>query len=60
VWSAVPLRGGAALDRLASASGVDARRLVVLLAVLEAQGLVTKDAGRWRKQRVVEGSARPS
>lgn len=51
VWSAVPLRGGASIDRLASASGVDPRRLVGILAVLEADGLVTKAAGRWRKTR---------
>ncbi|MFL6168170.1 MAG: DNA-processing protein DprA [Ornithinibacter sp.] len=51
VWSAVPLRGGATLDRLASAGGVEARRLVGILAVLEAEGLVTKQAGRWRKTR---------
>ncbi len=58
VWSAVPLRGGATLDRLASAGGVEARRLVGILAVLEAEGLVTKQAGRWRKTRssVVEPS----
>ena len=51
VWSAVPLRGGATLDRLASACGVEPRRLVGILAVLEAEGLVTKRAGRWRKTR---------
>ena len=51
MWSAVPLRGGATVDRLASSSGVEARRLVGILAVLEADGLVTKDAGRWRKTR---------
>jgi DNA processing protein len=51
VWSAVPLRGGATVDRLASAGGVEPRRLVGILAVLEAEGLVTKQAGRWRKTR---------
>jgi DNA processing protein len=51
VWSAVPVRGGAPLDRLASAGGVEPRRLVGILAVLEAEGLVTKQAGRWRKTR---------
>lgn len=51
VWSAVPLRGGATIDRLASAGGVAPRRLVGILAVLEADGLVTKAAGRWRKTR---------
>ncbi|MFL6153805.1 MAG: DNA-processing protein DprA [Ornithinibacter sp.] len=51
VWSAVPLRGSVTLDRLASAGGVEVRRLVGILAVLEAEGLVTKQAGRWRKTR---------
>jgi DNA processing protein len=51
VWSAVPFRSGATVDKLASSSGVEARRLVGILAVLEADGLVTKDAGRWRKTR---------
>jgi DNA processing protein len=51
VWSAVPLRGGATVDRIASASGVEARRLLGILALLEAEGLVTRDAGRWRKTR---------
>ena len=51
VWSAVPMRGGATVDRLASTSGVDPRRLVGILALLDADGLVTRDAGRWRKTR---------
>ncbi len=50
VWSAVPLRGGATTDRLASASGVEVRRLIGVLAALEAEGLVVKEAGRWRKR----------
>lgn len=50
VWSAVPLRGGATTDRLASASGVEVRRLIGILAALEADGLVSREAGRWRKQ----------
>jgi DNA processing protein len=52
VWSAVPLRGGATVERLASASGVEPRRLVGILAVLDAEGLVTKHAGVWRKTRL--------
>jgi DNA processing protein len=55
VWSAVPVRGGATLDRLASTSGVEPRRLVGILAVLDAEGLVTKQAGRWRKTRLSVG-----
>ncbi len=51
VWSAVPQHGGATVDRLASASGVDPRRLIGILALLDADGLVTKAAGRWRKTR---------
>jgi DNA processing protein len=49
VWSAVPRHGAATVDRLASASGVEARRLVGILAALEADGLVTRAAGQWRK-----------
>jgi DNA processing protein len=51
VWSAVPTRGGATVDRLASASGVEPRRLVGILALLDAEGLVTRQGGRWRKTR---------
>lgn len=50
VWSAVPVRGGVTTDRLASVSGVPVARLVGVLATLEADGLVTRDAGRWRKR----------
>ena len=49
VWSAVPVRGGATTERLASAAGVEPRRLVGVLAALEADGLVAREAGRWRK-----------
>jgi DNA processing protein len=55
VWSAVPLRGGATLDRLASASGVEARRLIGILAALEVDGLVTRAAGQWRKRASSRG-----
>lgn len=51
VWSAVPVRGGATTDRIASASGVEARRLVAILAGLEADGLVTRHGGQWQKAR---------
>lgn len=51
VWSAVPLRGGASTERLASASGVEPRRLLGVLAVLEGEGLVRREAGLWRKTR---------
>jgi DNA processing protein len=51
IWSAVPLRGGASTQRLASASGVEPRRLLGVLAVLEAEGLVRREAGLWRKTR---------
>ena len=50
VWSAVPTRGGATTDRLASASGVEVRRLIGVLAALEAGGLLVKEGGRWRKR----------
>ena len=49
VWSAVPMRDGATVERLASTSGVEVRRLVGVLALLEAEGLVTREGGRWRK-----------
>ena len=49
VWSAVPLRGGISTDRLVSAAGVPAGRLVGILAGLEADGLVERHDGRWRK-----------
>lgn len=49
VWSAVPVRGGITTDRLVSAAGVPAGRLVGILAALEADGLVTRQEGRWRK-----------
>ena len=52
VWSAAPVRGSASLDRLASTSGVEPRRLVGILAELEADGLLRKEAGRWRKTRL--------
>ena len=45
VWSAVPLQRRRDVERLASASGVEPRRLVGILAVLDAEGLVTKHAG---------------
>ena len=49
VWSAVPVRGGASVERIAAAAGVDARALIGTLAALEALGLVRRDAGAWRK-----------
>ena len=50
VWSAVPVRGGVTTDRLASVSGVPVSRLVGVLVALEAEGLVIREAGRWRKR----------
>lgn len=49
VWSAVPVRSGASVDRIAAAAGADARTLIGTLAALEALGLVRRDAGAWRK-----------
>jgi DNA processing protein len=49
VWSAVPLRGGATTERLAAASGVAVPTLLGVLTGLEADGLVAREAGRWRK-----------
>jgi DNA processing protein len=49
VWSAVPVRGGETSERLALAAGVPVGRLLGVLAALEADGLVLREAGRWRK-----------
>jgi DNA processing protein len=55
VWSAVPMRGGVSVDRLASACGVEVRRVVGILATLEAEGIVRREAGRWRKKPAPSG-----
>ncbi|HET6968687.1 MAG TPA: DNA-processing protein DprA, partial [Ornithinibacter sp.] len=57
VWSAVPVREGVTTDRLASVSGVPVARLVGVLAALEADGLVTREAGRWRKRPALRPGA---
>jgi DNA processing protein len=49
VWSAVPVRSGASVERIAAAAGADVRTLIGTLAGLEALGLVRRDAGAWRK-----------
>jgi DNA processing protein len=49
VWSAVPVRGGSTTDRLALTAGVPVTRLLAVLTALEADGLVSREAGRWRK-----------
>ena len=49
VWSAVPVRGGTSSERLAVTAGVPVGRLRGILAALEADGLVTREAGTWRK-----------
>jgi DNA processing protein len=49
VWSAVPVRGGAPSERLAVTAGVPVARLLGVLAALEADGLVVREAGTWRK-----------
>ena len=49
VWSAVPVREAISTDRLVSTAGVPAGRLVGILTALEADGLVTRHEGRWRK-----------
>ncbi|WP_377641610.1 DNA-processing protein DprA [Oryzobacter terrae] len=50
VWSAVPVRGSATADRIGLAAGVRAESLGAVLAALEADGLVVRDEGRWRKR----------
>lgn len=49
VWSAVPVRGGVSNERLVASCGVPLARLLGVLAALEADGLVMRDAGLWRK-----------
>jgi glycine/D-amino acid oxidase-like deaminating enzyme len=51
VWSAVPARGTATAERVGVAAGVRAEALGGILAALEADGLVLREAGRWRKGR---------
>ena len=50
VWSVVPVGHGADVDRIASACGVEPRRVVGILATLEAEGIVRREAGQWRKK----------
>lgn len=50
VWSAVPVRGSATTERIGLAAGVRAESLGAVLATLEADGLVVRDEGRWRKR----------
>ena len=57
VWSAVPVRRGASVERIAAAAGADVRTLIGTLAALEALGLVRRDAGVWRK--VARRAGRP-
>ncbi len=52
VWSAVPARGSASTERVGVAAGVRAEALGGILVGLEADGLVVREAGRWRKGRV--------
>lgn len=49
VWSAVPLRRSVTVESVAVASGVPARQVAGALAVLEAEGLVIRVDGSWRK-----------
>jgi DNA processing protein len=49
LWSALPVRGGAPVDRLAVAAGLGVGRLLAMLASLEAEGLAERGDGGWRK-----------
>ncbi|MFQ6170256.1 DNA-processing protein DprA [Oryzobacter sp. R7] len=51
VWSAVPVRGAVPTERIGLAAGVRTEVLHGVLAALEADGLVVREAGRWRKVR---------
>ena len=46
-------------DRLASASGVEVRRLIGILAALEADGLVSREAGRLAQDQPVRPANSP-
>lgn len=51
VWSAVPVRAAATGERIGLSAGVATDVLHGILAALEADGLVVRDGGRWRKAR---------
>lgn len=52
VWSAVPTRGAVTTERVGLAAGVPAGVLDGILAALEVDGLVLREAGKWRKRTV--------
>ncbi|MEO5609775.1 MAG: DNA-processing protein DprA [Ornithinibacter sp.] len=49
LWSALPVRGGAATDRLAVSAGLSVARVLGVLASLEAGDLAVRVDGGWRK-----------
>lgn len=49
VWSAVPVRQGASLDRMQLLTALDPTTLLGVLGQLEVQGLVVREGDRWRK-----------
>jgi DNA processing protein len=51
IWSAVPVREPVSAERIGLAAGVGPEVLHGVLAGLEADGLVVREAGRWRKVR---------
>ena len=51
IWSAVPVREPVSAERIGLAAGVGPQVLHGVLAGLEADGLVVREAGRWRKVR---------
>lgn len=49
VWSAVPVRQGATLNRMQLLTALDPATLLAALGQLTLQGLVRRDGERWRK-----------
>jgi DNA processing protein len=59
VLEAIPARGSATPDRLARLTGVDPRRLLVVLGELEAAGWVDRDEAGWRLGELGRAGRRP-
>jgi DNA processing protein len=51
VYDALPARGLRTVDEIAAACGLPAEQLLAPLAVLEINGLVTREEGCWRLAR---------
>ena len=58
VWSAVPVRDGADVERMQLLTALDATTLLGVLGQLAVQGLVRREGDRWRKVPAVQTSRR--